>query len=64
MACFRQAGWNVFAAPAGYQTTGEFSLKPQFNLEEHLQTMTRALHEYYGLVAYRLLGYTGELWPK
>jgi uncharacterized SAM-binding protein YcdF (DUF218 family) len=64
MACFRKAGWNVYAAPTGYQTTGEFSYKPQFNFEEHLRKMTVAMHEYYGLLAYKLLGYTDELWPK
>lgn len=64
VACFRKAGWNVYPAPTGYMTSGEINSKPQFNLEEHLLKMTMATHEYYGLLAYRLLGYTDSLWPK
>lgn len=64
MACFRHEGWHVFAAPTGYMTDGDMSSKPQFNLEEHLLKMSFALHEYYGLVAYRFLGFTDAMWPK
>jgi uncharacterized SAM-binding protein YcdF (DUF218 family) len=64
MACFRHEGWNVYPAPTGYMTDGEMSSKPQFNLEEHLLKISLAAHEYYGLVAYRLLGFTDTLWPK
>lgn len=63
MECFRHVGWNVYPAPTGYMTDGETQLKPQFNLEDHLHKINFALHEYYGLVAYKLLGYTDELWP-
>jgi uncharacterized SAM-binding protein YcdF (DUF218 family) len=63
MEVFRKAGWNVYAAPADYVTSGGFSSKLQFNLSDHLMTMTIAMHEYYGLLAYRLMGYTDTLWP-
>ncbi len=64
MACFRKAGWNIYPAPTDYMTSGKLSSRLQFNLEEHLQKMNLAMHEYYGLVAYRLMGYTDSLWPK
>lgn len=64
MAVFKKAGWNVYAAPTGYMTAGDLSSKLELNLEEHLRKMTMATHEYYGLIAYYLLGYTDSAWPK
>jgi len=61
---FQKVGWNVLPAPAGYLTTGQFSGHLQFNLGEHLLEMGWAFHEYYGLLAYRLMGYTDHLWPN
>jgi len=63
MASFRKAGWNIYPAPADYQTGGQISSRPQFDLEDHLRKITIAMHEYYGLLAYRLMGYTDKLWP-
>ncbi|MFA4994731.1 MAG: YdcF family protein [Bdellovibrionales bacterium] len=64
MGCFRQAGWNVYAAPTGYFTTGKYSLLPVFRFEEQLRFLTLAAHEYVGLVSYRLMGRTNALWPR
>jgi uncharacterized SAM-binding protein YcdF (DUF218 family) len=64
MACFRKAGWNVAPATIGYLTDGTFSTRLQFNLGEHLMEMAWAEHEYYGLLAYWLMGYTDSLWPN
>lgn len=63
MGCFRKVGWNVMPAPADYKTSGEWSSRPRLNLAENLLKMTIAMHEYYGLLAYRLMGYTDSLWP-
>lgn len=63
MGCFRRAGWNVLPAPAGYMTGTSRSLAPDLNLQDHLTALTRAVREYIGLVAYRAMGYTDELWP-
>jgi uncharacterized SAM-binding protein YcdF (DUF218 family) len=60
---FQKAGWNVLPATTGYLTDGTFSTRLQFNLGEHLMYMAWAEHEYYGLLAYRLMGYTDRLWP-
>jgi uncharacterized SAM-binding protein YcdF (DUF218 family) len=64
MGCFREAGWNVYAAPTGYFTTGKYSLLPVFRFEEQLRLLTLAAHEYVGLVSYRLMGRTNALWPR
>lgn len=64
MAVFRKAGWNVEPAPGDYLTDGKFTGKLQFNAVDHLYEMHTAMHEYIGLLAYRLMGYTDELWPE
>ncbi|NTU77065.1 MAG: YdcF family protein, partial [Alphaproteobacteria bacterium] len=56
MGCFLKAGWNVEPAPTEYHTTGNFSFEPRFNLSHHMSEITLALHEYYGLIAYALMG--------
>lgn len=63
MGVFKKAGWNVEAAPADYLTDGKFTSRLDFNAVDHLFEMHTAMHEYFGLLAYRLMGYTDELWP-
>ena len=64
MACFRKVGWNVYAAPTGYFTPGTYPLYFPFSFEEQMHLLTIAIHEYVGLVAYRLMGRTTALWPE
>jgi uncharacterized SAM-binding protein YcdF (DUF218 family) len=64
LATFRKAGWNVQPATTGYLTDGGLAAKLDFNLGEHVLQMAWATHEYYGLLAYRLMGYTDQLWPE
>jgi uncharacterized SAM-binding protein YcdF (DUF218 family) len=61
--CFRKAGWNVYAAPAGYVTDGQYRFRILFDFDEQLHLLTVAAHEYTGLVAYWLMGRTSALWP-
>lgn len=63
MASFRKAGWNVYAAPTAYRTTGDASWGSALRFEEQLHGLTMAMHEYIGLIAYRLMGRTDALWP-
>ena len=63
MGCFRKAGWNVQPATTDYRTDGHYAYQVHFDLTEHLYKITLAVHEYVGLVAYYLLGYTDSLWP-
>jgi uncharacterized SAM-binding protein YcdF (DUF218 family) len=59
MGLAKKAGLVPLAAPADFRTDTQFQWK-LYNLVPQvgaLQNTTTALHEYYGLVAYRLLGW-------
>lgn len=64
IACFRKAGWNVYPAPADYMTDGNLSSDLHFNFTSHLMQLNKAVHEYYGLLAYWAMGYIDTPWPK
>jgi uncharacterized SAM-binding protein YcdF (DUF218 family) len=60
VACFRAAGWDVTPYPA------DFSRGPEalhFDLVDNLTDLNTAAHEWVGLLYYRVMGYTSELWP-
>jgi uncharacterized SAM-binding protein YcdF (DUF218 family) len=62
MACFRAVGWPVIAAPADYHTkryAAGFLEGPVRGLAE----TDWAVHEWIGLVYYRLRGWTPSLFP-
>ena len=61
--CFRSAGWNVTAYPAGYQTAGRIGFNPSLKVSARLRSFDLAVHEWIGLLAYRLLGRTLSLFP-
>ncbi len=63
MGCFQKAGWNVSPAPTGYSTTGKYVLSFPFRFDDQMHALTLAVHEYIGLLAYRLMGRTSALWP-
>lgn len=54
IACFREAGWNIYPAPADYLTDGQLSWGLAFDLAGHLMQISIAAHEYLGLMAYGL----------
>jgi uncharacterized SAM-binding protein YcdF (DUF218 family) len=56
---FRAVNWPVVAFPVAYKTGGPYEIK----LAGHLLRLDLALHEWIGLVAYRLLGRTDTLFP-
>lgn len=56
---FRRAGWPVLPWPVAYKTGGGYNP----NLATHLLDVDRAMHEWLGLAAYRLLGRTDALFP-
>ncbi|MBT7613856.1 MAG: YdcF family protein [Rhodospirillaceae bacterium] len=60
---FRQAGWNVVAYPVDYRTTGGAFGPLGPGLPGDLHDMTLAIHEYVGLLAYRLTGRMNSLFP-
>lgn len=62
--CFRKAGFPVEAYPVNYTTTGRRS---DWTLSDSigggLKRTDAALHEWIGLIAYRLSGRTDHLFP-
>ena len=61
---FRKVGWPVVADPVDYLTFGDGrDLKPTAEALESLTRLDVALHEWVGLVAYRLTGKTDSLFP-
>jgi uncharacterized SAM-binding protein YcdF (DUF218 family) len=56
---FRRAGWPVLPWPVAYKTGSSYD--PSLAL--HLLDVERAVHEWLGLVAYRLLDRTDALFP-
>jgi uncharacterized SAM-binding protein YcdF (DUF218 family) len=60
---FRAAGWPVLPWPVGYKSGHILRLWLPSNLGSHLVLLDEAMHEWIGLVAYRVLGHTDSLLP-
>ena len=56
---FRRLGWPVTAIPVAYKSDGEHS----DDLGDNLFELDQSLHEWLGLLAYRLSGKTDALFP-
>jgi len=63
MACFRAAGWDVIPQPADRQVVLGAWNAGSFRIAENLALLDAALHEWVGLLYYRLAGRTGEVFP-
>ena len=61
MGCFRVAGFPVFAFPVDYKYGAASA--PRFDLFDGLSELKYAMHEYVGLIAYRLAGKTQSVIP-
>lgn len=64
VATFRHAGWNVIPFPAGYLSGGDAGLSTNIDVQGGMRLAAIALHEWGGLIVYRLMGYTDEWFPK
>lgn len=61
---FRKAGWPVVAYPVDFRTFGDSrDFNVSFSALDSFQRLEPALHEWIGLVAYRLTGKTDALFP-
>jgi len=60
VACFRAAGWDVTPYPTNFRRLAQpFTLA----LPDNLEDVDLAAHEWFGLLYYRLRGYTRDLFP-
>jgi uncharacterized SAM-binding protein YcdF (DUF218 family) len=62
--CFSRVGWKVLPYPVDYMTDGTYRFGLGLSLGGGLNTIEFAIHEWVGLVYYRLRGYTDALFPK
>lgn len=61
--CFRQLGFAVLPYPVDYLTTGKVRLGEGAEVSKELRRFDIAVHEWIGLLGYRMLGWTNELFP-
>lgn len=62
--CFRKAGFDVTAYPVDFRTRGQQDVYRTFAfVSEGLRRLDTGTKEWFGLIAYRLAGYTPELLP-
>lgn len=62
VACFRATDWPVTPYPTDYRYSGSIELL-SFALVANLANIDFAMHEWIGLVYYRVTGRTGDLFP-
>ena len=64
MGIFRRTGWPIVAYPVDYRTFGDArDFKINLNAADAFRRLETGLHEWVGLVAYRLTGKTDALFP-
>jgi uncharacterized SAM-binding protein YcdF (DUF218 family) len=63
VASFEAAGWKVIPYPVDYKIDPITGLRPNFNLLDGLSASTLAGKEWAGLLGYRLMGWTRQLFP-
>jgi uncharacterized SAM-binding protein YcdF (DUF218 family) len=63
VACFEAVGWPVIPYPVDFRIDPETGLRANFNLLDGLSASTLAGKEWIGLVGYRLMGWTQDLFP-
>lgn len=64
IACFRAVGWDVIAQPADHRVVLGAWNAGSFRIAGNLALLDAALHEWLGLLYYRLAGRTRELFPS
>ena len=62
--CFSRVGWKVLPYPVDYMTLGDYRMNVGLSLSGGLGAIEFALHEWVGLLYYRLMGYTDALFPS
>jgi uncharacterized SAM-binding protein YcdF (DUF218 family) len=62
--CFRHLGWQVIPYPVDYRTQGEGEPLKPLDPAAGFAELSLALHEWLGLLAYRIQGATDALFPS
>jgi uncharacterized SAM-binding protein YcdF (DUF218 family) len=62
--CFSRVGWKVLPYPVDYLTRGDFDASPGFDFTGGLSMLGLALHEWIGMIAYRVLDRSDVLFPS
>ena len=60
---FRAAGWPVLPWPVGYKSGHGVMMWLPYSRGKHLVQLDEAMHEWIGLVAYRIMGRIGTVFP-
>jgi uncharacterized SAM-binding protein YcdF (DUF218 family) len=60
--CFMKTGMDVIPSISDYYTDGKIEFALYTHLSQNLHYLTVAAHEYYGLLAYRLMKRIDRLW--
>ncbi len=60
---FRAQGWRVVAWPVDYATDGRIPWRPSLDAGGNLRRLSWAMHEWLGLIAYRLTGRSDSFFP-
>lgn len=63
VAVFRATGWNAIPLPTDYRSLPQGELNTVFDVASRLREADLAVHEWIGLVVYRLMGRTETLFP-
>jgi hypothetical protein len=63
MGAFTAAGWQVIPYPVDFSIDPRTDLRARFSLFDGLNYSALAAHEWVGLVGYRVMGWTRELFP-
>lgn len=61
--CFRHAGWTILPFPVDYKTGRSFAFDLSLNPAGRLASLNAAVHEWLGLIFYRLTGKADSLFP-
>lgn len=61
--CFRAVGFPVIPFPVDFRTGGAPGPLDDLRVSERLYELDEAMYEWFGLLYYRLLGHTRELFP-
>ncbi len=64
VASFDAAGWPVIPYPVDYKIDPQTGLRANFNVLDGLSAASLAGKEWAGLVGYRLMGWTRQLFPE